>query len=146
MKEYHKIQTVFKRDPATKMKTLLSGEYSLPEFEYLKNNIWVGTEKIDGTNIRVMWPGDEIKFGGKTQNAQIPTFLYDKLNDTFKPKLETFIEIFGDWNTPPEGEMQNVCLYGEGHGAKIQKAGSSYIPDGVFILVAGSLLKTVCIL
>ena len=37
MKEYHKIQTVFKRDPDTKFKTLLHGEYSLPEFEFLKN-------------------------------------------------------------------------------------------------------------
>lgn len=45
MKEYHKIQTVFKRDMATKHKTLLIGDYSLPEFEYLKDNTWVFTEK-----------------------------------------------------------------------------------------------------
>ena len=53
MKEYHKIQTVFKRDPSTNHKTLLMDDYSLPEFEYLKNNHWIFTEKIDGTNIRV---------------------------------------------------------------------------------------------
>ena len=51
MIQYHKIQTVFKRDPETKFKTLLMGEYSLPEFEYLKNNEWVFTEKIDGTKV-----------------------------------------------------------------------------------------------
>ncbi len=44
MVEYHKIQTVFKRDMNTKYKTLLEGEYSLPEFKYLKNNIWEYTE------------------------------------------------------------------------------------------------------
>ena len=55
MKEYHKIYTIFKRNPKTKYKTLLEGKYSLPEFEYLKDCIWVFTEKIDGTNIRVIW-------------------------------------------------------------------------------------------
>lgn len=41
MKEYHKIQTVFLRNPETKFKTLIEGQFSLPEFEYLKNNLWV---------------------------------------------------------------------------------------------------------
>ena len=39
--QYHKIQTVYKRDPMTNYKTLLDGEFSLPEFEYLANNDWV---------------------------------------------------------------------------------------------------------
>jgi len=55
MKEYHKIQTVFKRNPKNKLKTLLHGNYSIPEFEYLKDNEWVFTEKVNGTNIRVMF-------------------------------------------------------------------------------------------
>ena len=55
MEKYHKIMTVFKRDPETKYKTLLMGEWALPEFEYLCCNPWVFTEKIDGTNIRVNW-------------------------------------------------------------------------------------------
>lgn len=38
MREYPKIQTVFKRDPTTNMKTLLDGDWSLPEFGYLANN------------------------------------------------------------------------------------------------------------
>ncbi len=44
MNEYHKIQTVFKRNPENKFKTLLIGDYSMPEFEYLKDNIWSFTE------------------------------------------------------------------------------------------------------
>ena len=54
MKEYHKIHTVFKRDPANKYRTLLMGEYSHPEFAYLRYNDWVFTEKVDGTNIRII--------------------------------------------------------------------------------------------
>lgn len=123
MKEYHKIKTVFKRDPDTNNKTLLEGQYSLPEFEYLKDNTWVFTEKIDGTNIRIKWEGGLLSYGGKTDNAQIPTFLYDKLNQIFSPPL--FELDFPD---------TDVCFYGEGYGAKIQKGGG-YIPDGVdFIL------------
>ena len=72
METYHKIQTIFKRDPETNHKTLLENEYSLPEFEYLKNNEWVFTEKVDGTNIRVMFDGDEIRYNGKTDKAQTP--------------------------------------------------------------------------
>jgi len=69
MVEYHKIQTIFKRNPETNFKTLLEGEYSLPEFESLKNNEWVWTEKVDGTNIRIMWDREKVVFGGKTNNA-----------------------------------------------------------------------------
>lgn len=85
MKEYHKIQTVFLRDPTTKFKTLLEGEFALPEFKYLANNKWVFTEKVDGTNIRVMFDGQQITFGGKTDDAQIPAFLVTRLQDAFLP-------------------------------------------------------------
>jgi len=39
MNEYHKIVTVFKRNPEN-MRYLLEGEWALPEFEYLKDNEW----------------------------------------------------------------------------------------------------------
>jgi len=117
MKEYHKIQTVFKRDPETKFRTLLP-EYSLPEFEYLKDNEWIWTEKIDGTNIRVMWDGADVTFGGKTDKADIPSHLLEVLDDIFKaPEMYKKFGVDGD-----------VCLYGEGYGMKIQKGGN-YIPD-----------------
>jgi len=119
MREYHKIQSIFKRDNKGKF----TEEYSLPEFEYLKDNSWVFTEKIDGTNIRIMWDGEKLRFGGKTDNAQMPVFLMEKLQEMFDK--EKFEEIFDD----------EVCLYGEGYGAGIQKSGGNYISDGVsFIL------------
>lgn len=51
--EYHKIQTIWLRDPATKHQTLLEGEWAKPEFGYLADNLWEFTEKVDGTNIRI---------------------------------------------------------------------------------------------
>jgi len=128
MKEYHKIQTVYKRDPETKFKNLLDGDYSMPEFEYLEDTQWLWTEKIDGTNIRVIWHGgDNITFEGKTDNSQIQTILYKKLQQSFtKERFEMAIDYEPD---------SNICLYGEGYGAKIQKSGGNYISDGVdFIL------------
>ena len=124
MREYHKIQTVFKRNMAQKGKTLLVGQWTLPEFEFLQYNNWVFTEKVDGTNIRVMFDGDQVTFGGKTDNAQIPATLGTRLNEIFLPLAPEFKRLFGE----------GVCLYGEGYGAKIQKGGGNYRPDQDFVL------------
>lgn len=82
MKEYHKIQTLFKRN--SKTKRVIIGDYSMIEFEFLKDNIWVFTEKVDGTNIRVIWDGKKVAFGGKTDDAQIPEALLNKLQALFE--------------------------------------------------------------
>lgn len=122
MKEYAHIDSIFKRDARGKFLP----EFSVPAFAYLENNTWIGTEKVDGTNIRVMWfPATQnVVFGGKTDNAQIPSFLLTKLQELFPPRR--MAEVFPD---------QAVCLYGEGFGARIQKGGGNYIPDGVsFVL------------
>ena len=124
MNQYHKIQTIFLRDPETKFKTLLEGQFAYPEFEFLQNNEWVFTEKVDGTNIRIMFDGESITFGGKTDRAQIPATLLNRLNEKFLSLLDKFKEQF-------DGP---ACLYGEGYGAKIQKGGGKYRPDQDFVL------------
>jgi len=133
MREYHKIDTVFKRDPATKHKTLLLGDYSQDAFAYLAKNEWVFTEKVDGTNIRVICPPYQesgaqygITFGGKTDAASIPAFLVERLQQRFLTieQRQKLAEIF------PDGG----CLYGEGYGAKIQKGGGNYRQDQDFVL------------
>lgn len=127
MREYHKIQSIFLRDPETKHKNFLMWQYTLPEFELLQNCEWTATEKIDGTNIRVFYDGetDTITFGGRTENAQIPAFLFKRLQELF-PNTDKFKEVF---------EGKNVCFYGEGYGNRIQKIGKHYISEGVdFIL------------
>lgn len=122
MEEYRKIQTIFHRDPSTNNKTLIEGKWSHPAFEYLADSIWIWTEKIDGTNIRVMWDGERVTFGGKTNKAQIPALLVQKLMGLFP--AEKFLKL----------EYPPMCLYGEGYGVGIQ-SGGKYIQDGVdFIL------------
>lgn len=121
MKEYHKINTMFKRD-MSKQGQLIEGAWTLPEFEYLKDNEWVFTEKVDGTNIRIKWQEGVMSLGGKTDNASIPAFLIDAI------QAMNLIPLFQQHF--PEGE---VCLYGEGYGAKIQKGGC-YRKDQSFVL------------
>ena len=127
MTEYHKIETVFERD-TTGSKKLIEGQYRNPTVDYLKNNFWEWTEKIDGTNIRVHWDGHQVSFGGRTDRAQIPADLVNRLNELFggETNAQMFEQKFGE---------TEVTLYGEGYGAKIQKGGGLYKSDGVdFIL------------
>lgn len=124
MKEYHKIQSLFFRDPAKNNKSFLEGQWSRPEFQYLATNIWLFEEKVDGTNVRVGLENNAVRFYGRTKDAQMPTYLYAKLQEMFQ--IEKIAEVF------PEGEFE---LYGEGYGAKIQKGGGDYIQNGCsFIL------------
>lgn len=124
MKPYHKIHSVFKRDPAMNHRTLLLDEYAKPEFKYLRNNVWIFTEKIDGTNIRIMSNADgTVTFGGRTDNANIPAKLFNRLCELFPPNGK-LAEQF------PDG----ACLYGEGYGAGIQKGGGNYSPTSEFVL------------
>lgn len=125
MKEYNKIETIFKRDETTKK--LNENEWRNETVEYLKDIEWEFTEKIDGTNIRVVWDGYKVSYYGRTDNAQIPAHLMNKLIELFggETNEEMFEQKFG--------EME-VMLIGEGFGAKIQ-SGGNYIPDGTdFIL------------
>ncbi len=127
MSEYHKIQTIYKRDPENNYKTLLEGEYSLPVFEYLADNNWVATEKVDGTNIRVNYnlgAYGEVSFAGRTDRADIPPFLADALEELFPAR--NLIDVFGE-------EGPRVTLYGEGYGPKIQ-GGGKYTQDHSFVL------------
>jgi len=121
---------MFKRD-MTKKGQMLMGEWTLPEFEWLKDNQWVFTEKVDGTNIRVMWDGERVSFNGKTDNAQLHTDLIRALQEMFETlsKRQLFQEIF----VPAEDGKVEVCLYGEGYGAGIQKGGC-YRDDKSFVL------------
>lgn len=124
MREYHKIETLFERDEKTKK--LIMGKFRNPTIEYLKDNIWTFTEKVDGTNIRVLWNGHNVEFGGRTDNAQIPAPLINKLNELFggETNAQMFEQKFGE---------TQVELFGEGYGAKIQNGGL-YRDDVDFIL------------
>lgn len=115
MSEYVKIPNIYKRETFGKNR-LIVGEFSTPELDYLRNTPWYWTEKVDGTNIRVMWDGYRVSFKGRTDRADIPKHLLAKLNELFggTDKEEIFEQKFG---------KKQVILYGEGFGAKIQNGG-----------------------
>lgn len=118
---YHKIQSVFKRDPDNGYKTFLFGEFAEPEFEYLYENKWVGTEKVDGTNCRIHVHNDVgFTVGGRTDNAQLHRDLLLHLNEVGENAVSAGLE--------------GLTLYGEGYGAGIQKGGGDYRQDKAFIL------------
>ena len=126
MRTYEKIETVFNRD-VEGTKRLIFGDFRNETVKFLKDNVWQFTEKIDGTNIRVMWDGHKITFGGRTERANIPAHLMNYLNEKFinDETEELFEQTFGE---------KEVILFGEGYGAKIQGVGASYRPDVSFIL------------
>lgn len=126
MKEYHKIETIYNR-ATDGSKKLIEGDFRNETVKMLKDVQWIWTEKIDGTNIRVFWDGHTVTFGGRTDRAQIPADLVNYLNSTFAtPEAEELFEQkFGD---------QEVTLYGEGYGPKIQKVGGLYRDDVSFIM------------
>ena len=139
--EYIKINSLWKRegwyfDQKDKKNTcpekqkyrqsFVEGDYSCPEFGNIKS--WHVEEKIDGTNIRVMLSENgDIRFGGRTEKAQIPCHLLDVLQDTFS--IGNISKTF-----PSEDNLlPSIILYGEGYGPKIQNGGC-YRDDPGFIL------------
>lgn len=126
MTEYTKIETIYERDMEG-TKKLIEGKFRNETVEFLKDNRWIGTEKIDGTNVGIVWDGHKVSYQGRTERAQIPTHLMNKLIEMFGGTVneEVFEQKFG--------EMQ-VILFGEGYGAKIQKGGGNYRSDVSFIL------------
>jgi len=121
MEEYLKINNIFKFDEKYRTITGLTDVC-----DTLKNIVWEGTEKVDGTNIRIHWNGHRIELGGRTDNSEIPKELLQVLTDMFLTQEMEYVfeQLFEDKDT---------MLYGEGYGGKIQ-SGSDYSIDHKFIL------------
>lgn len=129
--EYHKINSLYKRDEKGK---IIEGSFVNETFEELYNSNYrfEYTEKVDGTNIRVIITKFRegsfyIEFKGRTDKAVIPSHLLSKLESIFSDV--NWNKVF-DWERCSE-----VILYGEGFGCKIQGCGGSYnSKDTDFIL------------
>ena len=158
---YQKINTIFMRD--AKNVIMPFEPFTEPEFEYLRGLKWRGECKIDGTNMRIevtkeIVPSEtsvvpevagvkfNVRYAGKTDNAQIPPKLLKFMEDNY-PKdkvlaslgLKEFIPI-DEWETEHNwleyDQIPNIyTIYGEGYGAGIQKAGVNYIKNGVGFIV-----------
>lgn len=116
---YIKINTLWKRNNKTLL--IKEGELSRPEFAEVE--YWDTYEKIDGMNTKVSWKNGIKKFGGKTDNAQIPEKLLKHLEEQFPNSL--LKSIFG--------LESDVNIFGEGYGANIE-GGGQYRLDNGFIL------------
>lgn len=127
MYTYTKIETIYERD-IEGTKKLIEGKFRNENVKYLKDLDWICTEKIDGTNIGVVWDGHKVSFQGRTAKANIPKHLLEKLESIFltNEMEEMFEQLFGE---------KEVVFFGEGYGNKIQKCGNDYISDDTsFIL------------
>ena len=104
MIEYNKIETVYRRDEKTKK--LVIGEFNNPTLEFCNDLPWTFTEKVDGTNCRIFWDGHTVTFGGRTDKAQMPVPLINRLNELFggEANAQLFEQKFGE---------TEVILFGE---------------------------------
>lgn len=119
MIEYPKIETLFNRDKDTFK--VITDEIRCPEFSAIK--WWHVTEKVDGTNIRVGLENGKRVVNGRTDNAQIPATLYAVL-ETLLPEEKIKAAL---------PECENLVLFGEGYGPKIQ-SGGNYSTEQSFCL------------
>lgn len=126
---YPSIDSVWTRDKTTNL--LRMGD--LRNLTWDSVGAWLVTEKVDGTNLRVVLgfdpeigPTFEIK--GRTDKAQLPPDLPARVRDEFKsPDLHSYFGI-------TEDVPRTVTLYGEGYGPGIQKSGGLYRASKGFIL------------
>lgn len=128
--EYQKISSLYRFDGETRKYTT---DFSTPEIQALASApIWNFTEKVDGTNIRVIWDGFRVSLAGRTDNAQIPPKLLAKLQEIFwGPENEKLFEQKFDKDKGPIST--EVVFYGEGFGGKVQKGGK-YLSSEDFVL------------
>jgi len=132
MFSYPKIKTVFKRQSYGINRKLLIGQYSLPEFKEHGGGLWECTEKVDGTNVRVIYDKGKVCFRGRTDRAQMPIKLIGALQETFTRK-----------NTKRIGDVidsDRFCIYGEGYGAGIQRGGN-YSKSQQFVMFVYSIVR-----
>ncbi len=124
--DYPKTNSLFKRSPDDH--SLILNDYSCKEFELISH--WRVEEKIDGTNVRIVYDpqaddANKITVFGRAKDSQMPTHLGEFIkNHITLEKLRTAF---------PEAQS-GVILYGEGYGNNIQAAGPSYQKEVGFML------------
>ena len=125
--EYHKINGLYKRyrkdlndelPDGKQYGDFKIGEFACPEFEYLFNNDWIWSEKLDGTNIRIyLNPDGTYTLKGRTDKANIPKPLSEWISDWYYVNEDLINQTFN------RDKNATIILYGEGVGEKIQGGG-----------------------
>ncbi len=131
MIEYPKTENLFARDPDTHK--LIVGQFRDPHFEQVA--YWHVTEKIDGTNMRVIYDplAGSFEIRGRSDRAQIQRDL--ELNMAKMFTVEKLSHVFdGFIGDERIAAGAKVTLFGEGYGPGIQKGGGGYRKDKSFRL------------
>ena len=132
--KYHKINALYNRwrkdlDPIEtlplnkKYGDFKDGEFAQSEFEYLFNNQWIWSEKLDGTNIRIYANWSEqygihtFEVKGKDENSSTPKDLLEWIKNWIYENSQIVSDLFA---------AEDIVLYGEGVGTKIQKVGHNF--------------------
>ncbi len=127
-----------KKDPSYQegRQSFIIGDYAIPEYSLIKK--WRIEEKIDGTNIRILFTkvcGNKTipSILGRTAEANIQSCLLPVLQNL--ATWESFDKIFPmETSKCPAAAAEELVLYGEGYGHNIQSAGPKYRKDAAFIL------------
>lgn len=110
MKTYQKIETLYKFN--TTINKFVENDFTNPIVKYLYDCKWIGSEKIDGTNIRVLWDGFSFSIAGRTEKSDVPKEVKLLFDTIFNKDAEIIIEqIFG---------VKEVIFCMEAYGGKIQ--------------------------
>lgn len=107
LETYQKIECPYIFDIETKK---FKEVYLNPLVELLKDVKWLGSEKYDGTNIRVYYDGYRISFHGRNDNTNMPSEILDLLKKTFDNTEIIFEQNFGN---------KEVILFMECYGGKV---------------------------
>jgi ATP-dependent RNA circularization protein (DNA/RNA ligase family) len=122
MSEYPKIKSLFVRDEKTHK--LIIGDFLSPSFTQVAR--WHVSEKIDGTNIRLILKDGSVAVRGRSDKTQLPpNFLEEAL-----PHItgELMVEALNCIDSTSTG----MVVYGEGYGHGIQAEGELYAPHKSF--------------
>ena len=113
--KYPKIETLYNRSQETFK--VIPSQLRRPEFALV--NCWLITEKIDGTNLRIMlFPDGHVEYRGRTDKAQFHPNLTAYLERTFLPENLRLV-----FNQAEDNSWPMTIIYGEGYGPKIQSGG-----------------------
>lgn len=92
MDKYQKIDTLYVFD--NRLKRFVK-KFTNPLVEFLRNNAWIVSEKVDGINIRVHFDGYHVEWSGRTDDAQLPKEAEVLLQEAFGESEVVFEQTFG---------------------------------------------------
>jgi RNA ligase-like protein len=85
--EYHKIYAPYQRHISGPDRGKFNGLWARPEFDGLQNQDWIWSEKINGRSARIIWDGHRPRFGGRTDEADMPMAGIEHLASVFTEEM-----------------------------------------------------------